>query len=263
MWSARIQSVWQEVLRQITDGEMPPKGEPQFTADERKQFIDWIRSTLNEIALADAGDPGPVVLRRLSNREYTYTLRDLTGVNSLDPASEFPVDGAAGEGFTNVGSALVMSPALFTKYLDAAKEVASHAVILPDRIAFSPSTSRADWTHEKLDAIRGLYAQFAVPGAETARNLQGVQFSTTDGREIPIERYLQAIDSGDATELSPKYLAMLTAALRRQHAIRFARSHPGPLARSQAGGDPCHRQADRSVATVSLAFRESWPHWQA
>ena len=34
----------------------------------------------------DAGDPGRVVLRRLSNAEYTYTLRDLTGVESLDPA---------------------------------------------------------------------------------------------------------------------------------------------------------------------------------
>ena len=54
----------------------------------------------------------PVVLRRLSNTEYTYTLRDLTGVASLEPAREFPIDGAAGEGFTNTGNALVMSPAL-------------------------------------------------------------------------------------------------------------------------------------------------------
>jgi hypothetical protein len=86
------------------------------------------RST--SLALANAGDPGPVVLRRLSNHEYTYTLRDLTGVDSLDPAREFPVDGAAGEGFTNAGAALVMSPALLTKYLDAAKEVAAHLVLV-------------------------------------------------------------------------------------------------------------------------------------
>ncbi len=63
--------------------------------------------------------------------EYTYSIRDLTGVPSLDPAKEFPVDGAAGEGFTNVGAALVMSPALLTKYLDAAKDIASHAVLTP------------------------------------------------------------------------------------------------------------------------------------
>ena len=32
----------------------------------------------------------------------------------LDPAREFPADSAAGEGFTNTGNALVMSPALVT-----------------------------------------------------------------------------------------------------------------------------------------------------
>ena len=38
--------------------------------------------------------------------------------------------------------AIVMSPALLTKYLDAAKEVSRHAVLLPDGIRFSPSSSR-------------------------------------------------------------------------------------------------------------------------
>ena len=59
---------------------------------------------------------------------------DLERFNSLDPAREFPVDGAAGEGFTNVGAALVMSPALLSKYLEAAKDVASHMVLTPTGI---------------------------------------------------------------------------------------------------------------------------------
>ena len=33
---------------------------------------------------------------------------------------DIEIDGAAGEGFTNTGAALVMSPALLTKYLDGA-----------------------------------------------------------------------------------------------------------------------------------------------
>ena len=110
-------------------------------------------------AQRNAGDPGPVVLRRLSNAEYTYTIRDLTGVTSLDPAKEFPADSASGEGFMNVGNSLVMSPALLTKYLDAAKEIANHAVLLPDGIAFSASTSSRDWTEEKLAAIRAFYGR--------------------------------------------------------------------------------------------------------
>ena len=40
---------------------------------------------LAAIALERAGDPGTVVLRRLSNAEYPYTIGDLTGVESLDP----------------------------------------------------------------------------------------------------------------------------------------------------------------------------------
>ena len=163
-----------------------------------------MRGTLDEIALASAGDPGPVVLRRLSNVEYTYTIRDLTGVESLDPAREFPVDGAAGEGFTNAGAALVMSPSLLTKYLDAAKEIASHAVLLPDGIRFSPSTSPRDWTEETLARIRAFYAQFSETGGGTPVNLQGIKFDTNAGGRLPLEKYLAAtLQERDALPTGP------------------------------------------------------------
>jgi hypothetical protein len=100
--------IWQNVIEQLSNNEMPPKDKPQPTAAQRERLLAWVNAVLDEVALANAGDPGPVVLRRLSNAEYTYTIRDLTGVESLDPAREFPVDGAAGEGFMNVGKALVM-----------------------------------------------------------------------------------------------------------------------------------------------------------
>src|SRR5262249_661295 len=161
--------------------EMPPKEKPQPTSAERERIISFANSALDKVAKARAGDPGPVVLRRLSNAEYTYTLRDLTGVESLDPAREFPADSASGEGFMTVGKSLVMSPALLTKYFDAAKDVANHAVLLPDGIAFSPSTSQRDWTEEKLAAIRGFYGRFSESGGGTSVNLQGIKFDTKDG----------------------------------------------------------------------------------
>src|SRR6185295_18075073 len=89
--------VWQGVAEQLAANEMPPAKEKQLPAAEKERLLKWVHKTLDDIALANAGDPGPVVLRRLSNAEYTYTIRDLTGVESLDPAKEFPVDGAAGE----------------------------------------------------------------------------------------------------------------------------------------------------------------------
>ena len=107
---------WQKVGEMLDSGQMPPPEAKQQLSDaERTKLREWVKRYLKEEAKRFAGDPGPVVLRRLSNAEYTYALRDLAGVDSLQPAREFPVDGAAGEGFTNAGHALVMSPSLLTK----------------------------------------------------------------------------------------------------------------------------------------------------
>src|SRR5262245_44718192 len=103
---------WQAVIEQLEAGEMPPKERPQPTEAEKKQLLAWVRGFLDAEAKARSGDPGHVPLRRLSNAEYDYTIRDLTGVD-LRPAGEFPADGAAGEGFTNAAEALTdISPAL-------------------------------------------------------------------------------------------------------------------------------------------------------
>jgi Protein of unknown function (DUF1592)/Protein of unknown function (DUF1588)/Protein of unknown function (DUF1587)/Protein of unknown function (DUF1585)/Protein of unknown function (DUF1595) len=183
---------WQKVGQMLDSAQMPPKDEPQPTVAERKKLDDWVRGYLTMEAKSRAGDPGRVVLRRLSNAEYTYTLRDLTGVGALDPAKEFPVDGAAGEGFTNTGNALVMSPALVTKYLDAAKGIANHAVLLPDGFAFSPNTTRRDWTNDKLAEIRSFYRQFTDAGGGDKVNLQGIVFDTNEGGRLPLDKYLLA-----------------------------------------------------------------------
>ncbi|MEX2186560.1 MAG: DUF1592 domain-containing protein [Pirellulales bacterium] len=220
--------VWQRVAEMLAGGEMPPKDADQPTADERRALRDWVGRYLDVEARANAGDPGRVVLRRLSNAEYTYTLRDLTGIDVLDPASEFPVDGAAGEGFTNTGSALVMSPALLTKYLDAGKSVAEHAVLLSDGIRFSPHTTRRDWTNDILDEIRAFYAPYSDASGATRVNLQGLVWDTNEGGRLPLERYLavavverEAIAAGTKTidaaaaehGVNAKYLSILYSVL--------------------------------------------------
>lgn len=151
---------WQKVDEMLTIGEMPPDGSKQLSDAQNKQLRDWAKRYLDAEALSGAGDPGPVVLRRLTNAEYTWTIRDLTGV-PLSPARQFPSEGAAGEGFTNAGNALVVSPGLLRKYLDAGKEIASHAVLLPDGFRFSSRTTRRDWTDELLAEIRTFYGEFS------------------------------------------------------------------------------------------------------
>lgn len=223
--------IWQRVGEMLDSGQMPPKDAPQPSAAERKALQSWVHSFLTQEAQARAGDPGRVVLRRLSNAEYTFTLRDLTGVASLDPAREFPVDGAAGEGFSNTGNALVMSPALVTKYFDAAKYVSRHAVLLPDGIRFSASTTRRDWTNETLDRIRALYSQFTDTSGGDQVNLQGIVFDTNGGGRLPLEKYLaatlaerEALTAGRKSiagvaqehQLNAKYLGTLWQALRSE-----------------------------------------------
>src|SRR6266496_64794 len=184
--------VWQAVVDQLSLGEMPPKEKPQPASAQRVQLLGWANGVLDNVALARGGDPGPVVLRRLSNAEYTCTIRDLTGIESLDPAKEFPADSASGEGFMNVGNSLVMSPSLVTKYLDAAKGIAGHAVLLPDGLRFSPKSTGRDWTEELLAAIRATYREFTDNGGGTSVNLQGIRFDTKDGGVLPLDKYLAA-----------------------------------------------------------------------
>ncbi|EDY17226.1 Protein of unknown function DUF1592 [Chthoniobacter flavus Ellin428] len=214
--------VWVDVLDELGNKEMPPKDKPQLSAEQAARLTAWAQGTLDEIALASAGDPGPVVLRRLSNSEYLYTVRDLTGVPTLNPTKEFPVDGAAGEGFDNVGAALVMSPSLLGKYFEAARQIAGHAVFLPDGMRFSEGTSSRDWTDEILGRIRAFYGPFGEAGGATAINLQGVKFETNGGGRLPVEKYVDVVlqnrdalragevdDVAHATGVNAKYLALL------------------------------------------------------
>ena len=154
---------WEQLLEQVEVGEMPPKGKPQPSAEERQTLVRWVRTLLGEEARKLAGDPGRVVLRRLDNAEYTNTLRDLTGVD-LDPAREFPADGAAGEGFANTGDSLAMSSTLIDRYLKAAKHVAAHAVLEPDGVRFSPFDNRRQWAEAHVAELHKFFEPYKKDG---------------------------------------------------------------------------------------------------
>ncbi len=185
-------ATWERVDEMLANRLMPPEDADQPSDEDLAKLRQWVGDYLAQEAAARAGDPGPVILRRLNNAEYAYTLRDLTGVASLDPAREFPADGAAGEGFKNVGAALAMSPSLVEKYLDAARRVADHAVLLPHGFRFSRDTTPRDWTDELLAEIRTFYGGFTETGGGSEVNLQGIVFETNQGGVLPLETYLRA-----------------------------------------------------------------------
>src|SRR5581483_1597939 len=127
---------WGLVLEKLTAKQMPPAPMPQPPDAGRQQVIAWIQSMRTTEARKNAGDPGLVTAHRLSNAEYNYTIRDLTGVD-MQPTKEFPVDPANPAGFDNTGESLNMSPALLAKYLQAARAIADRMVLTPDGINFA------------------------------------------------------------------------------------------------------------------------------
>jgi hypothetical protein len=150
---------WEPVLEMLSSGEMPPEKARQHPgAQLRAQVVAWIGAVRRHEAARNAGDPGPVLARRLSNAEYDYTIRDLTGVD-IRPTAEFPVDPANEAGFDNSGESLVMSPALLKKYLDAARAVADHLVLEPEGFAFAPHPAVTDTDRDKyaVDRIVSFY----------------------------------------------------------------------------------------------------------
>ncbi len=128
---------WKLVLDRLQSGEMPPEDEKQPSPAARKAIVTWIETLRRQEAERHAGDPGIVLARRLSNAEYDYTIRDLTGVD-IRPTKEFPIDPANEAGFDNTGESLSLSPALLKKYLDAARHISEHVVLKPDGLEFAP-----------------------------------------------------------------------------------------------------------------------------
>jgi len=192
---------------------MPPQGSPQPTDAQKRPVVAWVRDVLKQEARATVGDPGDVPLRRLSNTEYNGTIRDLTGVD-LQPAREFPADGAAGEGFTNAAESLTdISPTLLTKYLTAAHEIAEHAVLLPDGFRFEPGKTRRDWTDASTAQLRAFYATLAP--ADGHLDFTPYLAATVRHRELTDSKArIEAVAAQE--KLNAKYLGILWKTLAEE-----------------------------------------------
>ena len=175
---------------------MPPDGASQPSAEERNRLRTWVADYLDAEARAGAGDPGPVVLRRLNNAEYTYTIRDLTGVRSIRPGSSPPTAPRAKASPTPGGAGDVAGSA--DKYLDAAKEIAAHAVLLPDGIRFSPSTTRRRTGRTTWREIRADLREYTSGAGTAPSTCKACLSDTNDGGRLPLE--LPRRDPGQARD---------------------------------------------------------------
>jgi hypothetical protein len=212
---------WEQVLERLQAREMPPaKASRQPKPGQRAAVIAWIRDLRDHEAQRNEGDPGTVLARRLSNAEFDYTIRDLTGVD-IRPTREFPVDPANEAGFDNTGVSLVMSPALLKKYLAAVRLVADHVVLKPDGLVFAPHPVVTDTDRDKycVHRIIDFYNRHQVDYADYFLAAWKYRHRRMLGRS-EAELSTLATEAG----LSPKYLALIWSALHD------TKEEVGPLA---------------------------------
>src|SRR5581483_1312746 len=126
-----------------------------------------------------------------------------------------------------------------TKYFDAGKEVASHAVLLPDGMRFSAGTTRRDFSDEIIDQIKKFYAQFA----------------DGEGR-LPLEKYLAAtLDARETLTGGAKSIEAVAA--ERGLNVRYLSTLWTML--SGAGETPAPQQPSLLLATLRAHWRGAKP----
>jgi hypothetical protein len=127
--------VWEQVIRKLRTGTMPPAGRPRPDTAVSGQVVSWLEGELDQAAL-ERPNPGHPTLHRLNRTEYRNAVRDLFGVD-IDP-SLLPADNAA-YGFDNNADALTLSSSLTERYLGAAARISQMALARP-RGAPAPET---------------------------------------------------------------------------------------------------------------------------
>ena len=171
---------WRTVCEMLEQGKMPPEDALQPKLRQRQQLVSVIRQQLRRTAEQHADDPGPVIMRRLTSAEYTYSVRDLIGLD-LDLERDFVGDAVGGEGFANVGAVQFMQDSTLERYLDAAKKAAAHAVIGTGPLDFHADPGQTGFELSAITRIQNIYR---AHGFRTAAGEGGEAFG--------LDRYARA-----------------------------------------------------------------------
>src|SRR5262245_7574969 len=266
---------WEKVAVALEQKTMPPKFMPQPSDSERAQAIAWVRAELSGYAKKHDGDPGQAPVRRLTSGEYSYTIKDLTGLD-LNLGIDSSSDSVGGEGFTNFGDVQFMQDANLERYLAAAKTVANYAVIGAGPLEFFPSPGKTGFELAAITRIKEIYA------ANGIRTVSG-----EGGRPFGLERYgkalfvawqykhCAALGDGAATctalaareGVAPRFAQHIWQVMNKtatgyptSEIIARWRKLPAPSAGAESGGKATAAMA-RAGCDEIQKFIVTWPSW--
>jgi hypothetical protein len=134
--------VFENVVRKLRGGLMPPPGEPRPPLAEAQDLAVSLERYLDELATERGLEPGRVALHRLNRTEYTMAVEQLLGVR-IDAKSILPAD-TASDGFDNVAEVLRVTPTHIEQYVAAARDISILAVGEK-----APAPTRADYRIER------------------------------------------------------------------------------------------------------------------
>ena len=263
---------WLAIADRLETRQMPPEDADAFPTDaQRSEAVAWIRAAFDRYDAQHAGEPGRVTVRRLTSAEYAYAIGDLTGIDikvGVDASS----DAVGGEGFANFGDVQFVQDASIERYLEAAKQVADHAVIGAGPLDFYADPGKTGLELSALNRIEQLY---------TTRGFRVV--SGEGGRPFGFDRYGKAFYTAwylrHRAALGEPTVTLRTLAAREGITARFA-EHIAAAVTRQGAGYPSRLTIDRwqalpapgadVAATEALVRREcdamvksliTWPSW--
>ena len=150
---------FEQVIRKLRGGLMPPPGEPRPDAEDAHGLVVALERHLDAAAATRGPEPGRVLLHRMNRTEYATAVEQLLGVK-IDARSMLPAD-TASEGFDNIAEVLRVTPTHIEQYVAAARDISIMAVGEK-----APAPTRADYRSER--------------GLRTA-HVDGLPLGTRDG----------------------------------------------------------------------------------
>lgn len=153
---ARFFREWEIVVEQLEAQDMPPEKAGQPLSKERSRMINAVRREIKRLSTQQSGDPGEVLLRRLTQAEYLHSIHDLSGI-PFDLRSLLPEDAVGGEGFANTGEVQFTQSSTVERYLEVAHKVASHALIGAGDIFFFRDPGDTGQELSAIERIQSIY----------------------------------------------------------------------------------------------------------
>ena len=226
--------VFEEAIRRLKGGHMPPPGADRPEESELKALVAWLENTIDE----EAGNPpaGNVPLRRLNRREYENAIRDLLALE-IDAGALLPEDDLEG-GFDNNAAALQVSPTFIDQYLNAARTIAHNAI--GDR---RPIPIMETFGSE-ADMIISLPAR-GTPGTGVQQShMAGMPFGTRGGMSI---RYNFMADGEYELNIGDLALGREVPNMEFKNTV-IALLDGKEIFRTELGGDDDHEAIDQEQA---------------